>query len=455
MTARVLVVDDVVANVRLLEAKLSAEYFEVLTALNGAEALEAVHASAPDIVLLDVMMPGMDGIEVCRRIKSSVASAHIPVILLTALDQPEDRARGLAAGADDFLTKPVNDVALFCRVKSLVRLKLLADELRLRTGGDLLGLIGDGAADAEAEPGHVLVIGERPLMAERVRNILAGRHELSLAASAQEAAEACDAVGSAFGLIIVNLDMEGADALRICSQLKSLPQTRQTPILVTVDPQEHQRLLRALDIGVNDYLIRPIDRQELLARVATQLRRFRFAQQLRSTVRASLELAITDGLTGLYNRRYLERQLPQLVQAAAAQERPLSVLALDVDFFKSVNDSYGHAAGDRVLQELGARLRSSVRGSDLACRSGGEEFVIVLNEAPLATGERVGERIRKAIAGKPFLAAPGCHLPVTISVGAASLLGAGEGAEDLLKRADLALYRAKREGRNRVSLAAA
>ena len=454
MTARVLAVDDVVANVRLLEAKLSAEYFEVVTALNGPEALAAVHAAPPDIVLLDVMMPGMDGVEVCRRIKSSAATAHIPVILLTALDQPEDRARGLAAGADDFLTKPVNDVALFCRVKSLVRLKMLADELRLRAGGDLLGLMAEGA-DAAAEPGHILVIGERPSMAERIRGILDGRHELRVAASSQEAAEDCDAAGRAFGLIIVNLDMDGADALRICSQLKSLPQTRQTPILVTVDPQEHQRLLRALDIGVNDYLIRPIDRQELLARVATQMRRFRYAQQLRSSVRASLELAITDGLTGLYNRRYLERQLAQLVQAAATGDRPLAVLALDVDFFKSVNDTYGHAAGDRVLQELGARLRSSVRGSDLACRSGGEEFVVVLNEAPLATAERVGERIRKAIAGKPFLAAPGCHLPITVSVGAASLLGAGEGPDELLKRADLALYRAKREGRNRVSLAAA
>lgn len=454
MTARVLAVDDVVANVRLLEAKLSAEYFEVVTALNGAEALEAVHAAPPDIVLLDVMMPGMDGIEVCRRIKSSTATAHIPVILLTALDQPEDRARGLAAGADDFLTKPVNDVALFCRVKSLVRLKMLADELRLRGVVDPLGLMAEGA-DTAAGPGHILVIGERPLMAERIRGLLRGQHELRVAASAQEASEACDAAGGAFALIIVNLDMEGADALRICSQLKSLPQTRQTPILVTVDPQEHQRLLRALDIGVNDYLIRPIDRQELLARVATQVRRFRYAQQLRSSVRASLELAITDGLTGLYNRRYLERQLAQLVQAATAGERPLAVLALDVDFFKSVNDTYGHAAGDRVLQELGSRLRANVRGSDLACRSGGEEFVVVLNEAPLATAERVGERIRKAIAGKPFLAAPGCHLPITVSVGAASLLGAGEEPDELLKRADLALYRAKREGRNRVSLAAA
>ena len=132
MTARVLVVDDILANVRLLEAKLAAEYFEVVTAMNGVDALEAVQRTRPDIVLLDVMMPGIDGIEVCKRIKSNPSTQHIPVVMVTALDQPEDRVRGLEAGADDFLTKPVNDVSLFCRVKSLVRLKMLTDELRTR-----------------------------------------------------------------------------------------------------------------------------------------------------------------------------------------------------------------------------------------------------------------------------------------------------------------------------------
>ena len=133
MTARVLVVDDVLANVRLLEAKLSAEYFDVITAMNGVDALESVQRVRPDIVLLDVMMPGIDGIEVCRRIKANPQTQHIPVIMVTALDQPEDRVKGLEAGADDFLTKPVNDLALFCRVKSLVRLKMLTDELRARS----------------------------------------------------------------------------------------------------------------------------------------------------------------------------------------------------------------------------------------------------------------------------------------------------------------------------------
>ena len=139
MTARVLVVDDILANVRLLEAKLSAEYFDVVTAMNGADALESVQRSSPDIVLLDVMMPGIDGIEVCRRIKSNPQTQHIPVVMVTALDQPEDRVKGLEAGADDFLTKPVNDLALFCRVKSLVRLKMLTDELRARSpSGDTI-----------------------------------------------------------------------------------------------------------------------------------------------------------------------------------------------------------------------------------------------------------------------------------------------------------------------------
>ncbi len=454
MTARVLVVDDVLANVRLLEAKLAAEYFDVVTATSGAEALDAVQRLQPDIVLLDVMMPGIDGIEVCRRIKANRATQHIPVVMVTALDQPEDRVRGLEAGADDFLTKPVNDVALFCRVKSLVRLKMLTDELRNRAAGDPLRLAQASPSAADPRPGNVLVIDNRPATAERIATALAGRHEVRLAEGAREAAEAF-AAGEGPELIIVNLDMEGVDGLRICSQLKSMEQTRQTPVLIIVDPGDHQRLLRGLDIGVNDYLIRPLDRQELLARVSTQIRRHRYTEQLRTSLRTSMEMAITDPLTGLYNRRYLESHLSHLITHAVNRGKLLSVLTLDVDFFKDVNDTHGHDAGDRVLQELAARLRAAVRSTDLACRTGGEEFVVVLAEADLPTAETVGERVRRMVAARPFLAATGSNLAVTISLGAASLAGPDDTAEDLLKRADQALYRAKREGRNRVSLSAA
>ncbi len=456
MTARVLVVDDILANVRLLEAKLAAEYFEVVTAMNGVDALEAVQRTKPDIVLLDVMMPGIDGIEVCRRIKANPLTQHIPVVMVTALDQPEDRVRGLEAGADDFLTKPVNDVSLFCRVKSLVRLKMLTDELRTRTGnGETMRLMGGAQQAADNKPGQVVVIDNRAAVAERIKTALTGKHDVTVATEPQQAIEACSTADGGFELIVVNLDMEGIDALRICSQLKSMEQTRQTPILIIVDPDDHQRLLRALDMGVNDYLIRPIDKQELLARVSTQIRRYRYTEQLRTDVRASIEMAVTDALTGLYNRRYLETHLSHLIEHAVNRGKPLSILTLDVDFFKAVNDTHGHDAGDRVLQEIAGRIRANIRNIDLACRTGGEEFVIVLPATDIQTAERVGERIRKSVATKPFNAGPDCALTVTASVGISALSGIDEAVEDLLKRADQALYRAKREGRNRVILSAA
>src|SRR3990170_3396170 len=183
MTARVLVVDDVPANVRLLEARLSAEYFDVTTAHSGAEALAACERAECDIVLLDVMMPDMDGFEVCRRLKNNPATHHIPVVMVTALDQPSDRVTGLQAGADDFLTKPVSDVALIARVRSLTRLKMMTDELRMRAVTSREIGIQNPELEAVTETGRngrILVVDDRKVSFERLVMMLEGDNQVDV-----------------------------------------------------------------------------------------------------------------------------------------------------------------------------------------------------------------------------------------------------------------------------------
>lgn len=451
MTARVLVVDDILSNVKLLEAKLTAEYFEVITAFNGLECLAKMEEGAPDIVLLDVMMPGMDGFEVCRRIKSNPKTAHVPVVMVTALDQPSDRVAGLEAGADDFLTKPVDDSALFARVRSLVRLKMMTDELRMREStGQGMGLIDPAETLTEnAQSGRILVIEDRAESVAWFASALTPNHEVSSADTFEEALVRVK--GGDYDLIVVSLGMRSFDGLRLCSQLRSLPEGRHVPILVVVSDGDRRKLTQALEMGVNDYLTRPVDKNELVARVRTQLRKKRYADRLRHNVQLSLEMAITDQLTGLHNRRYMSRHLDTLLANAQKNERPLAFVIMDIDYFKQVNDTHGHDIGDEVLKEFAARIAANTRGIDLACRYGGEEFVVAMPDTDMTFAYNIAERLRQSIETTPIKIsrAPG-QLNITISIGIAKAEGASDTAEQLLHRADQALYRAKRSGRNRV-----
>jgi two-component system cell cycle response regulator len=457
VTARVLIVDDVPANLKLLDAKLSAEYFEVLQAASGPEALEVAQKELPDIVLLDVMMPGMDGFEVCRRLRADARTQHIPVIMVTALDQQSDRVQGLEAGADDFLTKPVNDVALFARVKSLVRLKMLMDELRMREStGQRIGLVEPGEPEGPSceIKGRVLLLDDREISCRRIAETLAEVHDVAVLGDPNRLLSVVQ--DNRYDLIVISLSLQEVDGLRLCSQLKSLDATRNIPVLALVEEGDMPRLVRALDIGVNDYLLRPLDRSELLARCKTQLRHKRYQDQLRQTVQESLEAAITDPLTGLYNRRYMTHHLGTLVAQHNETGKPVSLLVLDIDYFKPVNDTHGHAVGDDVLKEFARRMQANVRGVDLACRMGGEEFVVVMPDTDVALAYSIAERLRQQIADRAFAAAQGAvELKITVSIGVAATLGIADDASALLERADQALYRAKREGRNRVVAEAA
>ncbi len=456
MSARVLIVDDLFPNVKLLETKLGLEYFDTLAAMNGPDAITICEKGLCDLVLLDVMMPGMDGFEVCRRLKNNPVTAHIPVVMVTALDQPSDRLKGLDAGADDFLTKPVDDTALFTRVRSLVRLKAVTDELRQRALATRAFGIGDPLATAAAESGldsHILLVEDRPGSADRMATALRQHHRVSVEREPFAAMRA--AAENEFDLALISLDLEGHDGLRLCSQLRSLDRTRGIPLIMIAETHDRARITRGLDFGVHDYLMRPVDRNELLARVRTQVRRKRYSDVLRGAMQASLQMAVTDVLTGLHNRRYLDNHLGLLFHEGT-RNRPLAALILDIDRFKAINDSYGHEAGDEVLRAFADRVRLHTRPIDIVARYGGEEIVVILPDAGMAEARAIAERIRERIEATPFeVLRQTRSLPVTVSIGVA-VRAAGDGSPgDVLRRADDALYEAKAAGRNRVVTLAA
>jgi two-component system cell cycle response regulator len=456
VTARVLIVDDIPTNVRLLEARLTAEYYEVLTANSGAEALALVAESPVDIILLDVMMPGMDGFEVCRRLKSDPRTLHIPVLMITALDQPSDRVKGLQAGADDFLTKPVDDMQLMARVRSLVRLKVLTDELRSRAQTGQQMAIEDAARALQTingVDGQVMLIDSDRHQAERIRGYLSATQDVHVVHNPADTL--LHLSEGEFEVVLVSMSLGDIDPLRVCSQVRTLEKTRTIPIILIAEEADRARVLRGLDLGINDFITRPVERNELQARVNTQIRRQRYAVQLRDSVNTTLALAVTDELTGLYNRRYFDRHLGIMLERAREQDRDMAVMLIDLDYFKSVNDTHGHDVGDTVLKEFAGRLRRNIRGVDLACRFGGEEFVVLMPDTDYAQAQGVAERVRQSIAERTFEAGSTRSLPITVSVGLAMNEHEHDTPESLLKRADIALYRAKREGRNRVVVDAA
>ena len=450
MSARILVVDDVPANVKILEAKLKASYFTVLTASNGYEALEVAAAEAPDLILLDIMMPEMDGYECCQRLKADPALAHIPVVMVTALDHADARVRGLEAGADDFLTKPPNDLALFARVRSLVRVKMMIDELRARddTFRDMNAHVATSAGHTDqALMGRVMVVDSLASRAKMIQRVLTERAsvDVSIASTREQALNA--AAGPEVDLFIVSNRIENYDGLRLCSELRAHPNARHSALIVVVEDGAFETIASALDLGANDYLMRPIDENELAARARTQLLRKSYADRLRADLDSSVKMAVTDGLTGLYNRRYAEQHLTRQLQNASMTT---SVALLDLDHFKLINDTYGHPVGDDVLRQVADRLREGVRSVDLVARYGGEEFLVVMPGTDGEEAMQVAERLRQMICAAPIARLDGADaIPrVTASLGVATHAGSNGSVEGIIERADQALYQAKHDGRN-------
>jgi len=330
------------------------------------------------------------------------------------------------------------------------------DELRLRqaTSGEA-PLLERPALDNEEDiaGARVLVIEDSSLTAGKIVEGLRGAgYKADHARSAAEGRTL--AQDRAYDMIITALEIGGEDGLRLCSYFRSQEQTRHVPILLVLDGIDLPKLAKGLDLGVTDYLIKPIDSNELLARSRTQIRRRRYHDQLRHMLQRSVSMAYTDSLTGLYNRRYMNTTLDRKILEIAETVKPVSVMLFDIDHFKLVNDEFGHATGDDVLRVLAKRVAAGVRDVDLVARYGGEEFVVIMPDTPAKVAHMIAARLRDLVAKEPFSVptAPD-PLPVTISIGVATTTDPMEEAGGLLARADKALYAAKREGRNRVEIA--
>jgi two-component system cell cycle response regulator len=458
MSGRILIVDDVATNRAIARARLGANYYDVVEAASGEEALALAASEQPDLILLDVLMPGIDGFETCRRLKESPATMHIPVVMLTALEGQEERIRGLDAGADDFLSKPYPDMALHSRVSSLIRMKLMIDELRLRhETSRMLGLEGLTAPDPRPslEAASVLLVSDSDELIEGTLAAIRARLGCAIEIAEGEAAARALLGSNRYDACLIGPRLRDGEPMRLASLLRARPETRQIPVMMVFPPEQLAQAHLAMEMGVADYLTYPPDFAELTARLRVQLRRKHYSDRLRSAMDETLVLAVTDPLTGLYNRRYARGHLEALIARQEGAGQGLAAMALDLDRFKAINDTHGHAAGDEVLREFARRLRESVRGIDLVARIGGEEFLVVMPDILPEHARSVAERVRAAVECAGFRL-PGRAAPigVTVSIGLAFHLP-GEPAAALIERADAALYRSKNSGRNMVSLAEA
>ncbi len=451
MTARILIVDDTPTHSRLIEARLAAEYYQIATAQDGMEAVRLAQAWQPDLILLDAMMPLLDGYAACHRLRGDPVTQHIPIVMISALQGAEARLRGLEAGADDFLYKPVDPTTLLVRMRSLVRIKRQLDELRARgEAARTLGLAAESLLMPEVSGARALVIDDQDRTAQAVQDSLS--HEGILPGRASSEVEVMAMTASIpFDLIVLNLALAADDPLHVAAMLRAADISHDVPLLLVADPHDRGRVLRGFDLGANDWLPLPFDDLELRARARNLIRRKFYQDRLRADLGSALEMALTDPLTGFYNQRYLMRHLRGLL--AGGSPNGIAVMMVDVDHFKSINDHFGHSAGDQALRIIADTLRNRTRVFDSIARYGGEEFVVVMPGAGAADAMSAAERLRTSIETMNFAPEPGRTAPLTVSIGVSCTSSQTMTPELLLQSADQAMYQAKRAGRNRVEMA--
>ena len=469
MPGRILIVDDVATNRLVMQVKLAAARYDVVPAESGAEAVRVARGGDVDIVIMDMMMPGMTGAQACRILRADPVTAAIPVILVTASEDSAARLDGLSAGADDFLSKPVDEVALLARVRSLLRSRDEERDYEAR-GGALIEL---AAAPAHAAPGFgegggqagfatraapvegriALVAASGARWPETQRDRLRPIFREAVSTMGRDEALALDGP-DAPDLFLIDANLDGNnDGLRLMSELRSRQATRHAAFVMLLPPGDSERAATALDLGAADVCYHPLAAEEVAMRIRTQLARKKRADRMRDTLDSGLRMAVIDPLTGLHNRRFGLNHLERVAVRCRAQGLRAGVILMDIDHFKRVNDTHGHPVGDRVLARVAQSLAQNLRAEDLVARIGGEEFLAVLPDADLTQIRVVAERLRAAVEALQVPLTGGATLGVTLSLGIAMLEDRDDAGAHALDRVDRALYSAKDEGRNRVRMA--
>lgn len=460
MHGRILIADDVAANRIIYKVKLGDAFYEPLLAADARSCLAMARAERPDLILLDLALPDMPGTQVLHELRADPATRPIPVVVLTSSREAGDRLKALSAGADDVMSKPVLDQVLLARVRNLLRARGEQGFVASAWGMPAHSVLGLSESRTGFETlGTVALVSARPETALRwragLRPVL--RDTLAVMTPDQAMKVQPSATGAGPDVFVIEADLDGGGGgLRLMSELASRPATRHAAACIVTPAQEGEAMATAFDLGADDVVARGLDARELALRLRILIRRKRQSDMLRATVEDGLKLAVIDPLTGIYNRRYAIPRVAGIAAQAAQEGSDFAVMVVDLDRFKSVNDRFGHAAGDRVLAEVARRLSENLRISDLLARIGGEEFLVALPQTALEDAERVADRLRQVIAQHPVTLPSGPALRVTASIGVAmARAGAGtpEDVAALIDHADRALLRSKSAGRNQVTFA--
>ncbi len=458
MSGKVLIVDDVSTNRIVFKVKLAAAGYEPILAPNGESCLKTAVLERPDLILLDLMLPDMSGIEVLSRLRADPITSRIPVIMFSAGRDGVARLAALRAGADDFLTKPIDDQTLMARLRGFMRAGSAMAALSDRDAE--ISLLGMSEPRGLFErPGVIALVMARPETAVHLRHDLSAQttDKVVILGPDQALQDSRSGTGEAPDVYLIEADIDAPFAgLRMMSELRSRAGSRNAAFCILNRLQDAASAAIAFDLGANDLVDPNINPNELALRLRTLLRRKREDDRLRASVQDGLRLAMIDPLTGLHNRRVGIAQLRVIAEHSALDGSPFSVMVADLDRFKLINDTWGHAAGDAVLVEVAARLSANLRETDLISRIGGEEFLIALPGTFLTEARQVAERLRDAIEEQPFVLGNGAKVSVTISIGLAisdelRASSATDRVAELVNCADQALLMSKSAGRNIVT----